>query len=72
MVERKGESGRNFPTLNGSIFNVTLPFSFQVSLRQTDMNLLCQLWSLNEQIQDLKKHQSDAGNNASRRKQVGR
>jgi len=29
-----------------------------VSLRQIDMNLLCQLWSLNETIQEFKAQQS--------------
>ena len=29
-------------------------FIFQMSLRQQDMSLLCQLWSLNESLQELK------------------
>ena len=34
-------------------------FYFQIGLRQIDMNLLCQLWTLNEQIQTLKKRSLD-------------
>ena len=30
------------------------PFSLQVGLRQQDMSLLCQLWSLHESIQEYK------------------
>ena len=32
---------------------------FQVTLRQLDMKLLCQLWALNESLQDYKKTLED-------------
>jgi len=34
-------------------FIIEMYFVFQVCLRQMDMNLLCQLWSLNETISEL-------------------
>lgn len=34
-------------------------FSFQVGLRQLDMDLLCQLWSLNEMLVDVKRTLED-------------
>lgn len=37
-------------------------FLFQVSLRQLDMKLLCQLWTLNESLQDYKKTLEDEEN----------
>ena len=35
------------------------PFYFQVNLRQLDMKLLCQLWALNESLQDYKRTLED-------------
>jgi hypothetical protein len=58
----KAQVNRKFSSLDSQL---TYLRKEMVSLRQVDMNLLCQLWSLNESLQELKLNQSSRNSSLS-------